>query len=67
MNTFDWGQFSNQVSQFFIAFLKELDIIVNKIFAEGIIGHFLAILKSIGKVIISILEMIIKILKFLVK
>lgn len=63
----DWGQFTNQVSQFFVNVLKGLDLIINKIFAEGIIGHFLAILKSIGRVIIAILEMIVRVLKLLVK
>lgn len=63
----DWGQFTNQVSQFFVSFLKELDLIINKIFAEGIIGHFLALLKAIGKIIIAILEMVLKFLKLLVK
>lgn len=64
---FDWGQFTNQASQFFVNVLKELDLIINKIFAEGIIGHFLALLKGIGKIIIAILEMIVRILKLIVK
>ncbi|MGC8880754.1 MAG: hypothetical protein ACP5OX_00515 [Minisyncoccia bacterium] len=63
----DWGQFTNQASQFFIDVLKELDLIINKIFVEGIISHFIVLLKSIGKILVAILEIIIKLLKPLVK
>jgi len=63
----DWGQFTNQFSQIIVEALKWLDKIVNQIFAEGIIGHFLAILKAAGRLILAVLEMLVKLLKFLVK
>ncbi|HPC31172.1 MAG TPA: hypothetical protein PK119_01775 [Candidatus Paceibacterota bacterium] len=62
-----WEQFTTQISEFIIDLLKGLDQIVNQVFMQGIIGHFLAILKGIGQILIAALEAIVKLLKFLVK
>ena len=62
-----WEQFTTQISEFVINLLKGLDQIVNQVFIQGIIGHFLALLKGIGQILIAVLEAIVKLLKFLVK
>lgn len=62
-----WEQFTTQISEFVINLLKGLDQIVNQVFFQGIISHFLALLKGIGQILIVVLEAIVKLLKFLIK
>ena len=63
----NWDQFVTQFSQFITNALSELSKLVNQIFVSGIIGNLLAILKAVGKFMISALEAIVRILKFIVK
>ncbi|MCD6568801.1 hypothetical protein J7K70_01455 [bacterium] len=63
----DWSQFTTQFGQFLYQALTDLDKLVNKVFTYGILGHLWAILKASIRILIAVLEFIIKILKLCVK
>jgi len=63
----NWDQFVTQFSQFVYNVLSELSHLVNQIFVSGILGNLLAILKAVGKFMISAFEAIVRILRFIVK
>ncbi len=63
----DWNQFVTQFSQFIYNALSELSHLINQIFVSGILGNLLAILKAVGKFMISALEAIVRILRFLIR
>jgi hypothetical protein len=63
----DWNQFVTKFSQFVYNALSELSHLINQIFVSGILGNLLAILKAVGKFMISAFEAIVRILKFIVK
>jgi len=63
----NWDQFVTQFSQFVANALSELSKLVNQIFVSGIIGNLLAILKAIGKFLIAALEMVVRLLKFIIR
>ena len=63
----NWDQFVTQFSQFVTKALSELSKLVDQIFISGIIGNLLAILKAIARFIITALETIVRLLKFIVK
>ena len=62
-----WDQFVTQFSQFVYNVLSELSHLINQIFVSGILGNLLAILKAVGKFMISAFEAIVRILRFIVK
>jgi hypothetical protein len=63
----NWDQFVTQFSQFVYNALSELSHLINQIFVSGILGNLLAILKAVGKFMISAFEAIVRILKFIIK
>ena len=63
----DWTQLTTQIGQFIYHIFTDISKLVDQILISGVLYHLFEILKAIGKFVIVILEVIVRLLKFIVK